>query len=474
MYWTNDYSPFCPVTKPNGDARADDPGWKIMSAGENQWNREVFPDRGDNPEITGWETDQNRVLSQYLMRAREYEMGKGIRVADYMDVHRYIRTTTEKDAIQETRGLLEDGFISRDLEVGWDLGESSVQIETKILKRFQDMVGMYYPATKLSFSEYDYFYWNGYPKLPQVAAIGLMDFLGFFARMGVELACNWYMGEPDQSGNAGRKGSDSASQAIFNEEGEPKPKYWSFWLMSRYFRGKVVSAESSDREIFSVHASQRKKDIAVFAAYKGAYDEITGDFIPNQPARTAQVIINGLDNRIKNRLKIKKILRFGIDDPYAVQMETTGTDIVNGAFSFEFQPLAIYAFIISKEGLRTSTKTYLHVNPELIDFGPYETGIYREKGEDYYTVPIRITNARRGTTAWSVSKEAAWLNIAGEASGEAKVTDTVYATVDRRNLPYGNHKTTVTVSTSEGTVKIPVTVEVVKREAQGVKTNLRL
>lgn len=155
LYWTNDYSPYCPVTKANAEPKTDDPGWKSMSDIENQWNRDVFPYRGDDPEITGWETDENRMLSQYLFRAKEYEEKKGMRVADYMDVHRYIRATTEKDAIQETRGLLEDGYISRDLEVSWELGSSSTQIETKILKRFQNMVDMYYPATKLSFSETD-------------------------------------------------------------------------------------------------------------------------------------------------------------------------------------------------------------------------------------------------------------------------------------------------------------------------------
>ncbi len=469
LYWANDYSPDCPVTEPNGDPKVNDPGWEEMASLGNQWNREIFPDRGDDPEITGWETDQNRVLSQYLIRAKEYVKNKGMRVADYMDVHRYIRASTEKDAIQEPRGLLEDGYVSRDLEVIGELKSSAIQIETKILTRFQDMVGMYYPATRLSFSEYDYFYWDGYPRLSQVAAIGQMDFLGFFARAGVSLACNWYVGEPNQSDNAGRKGADSANQAMFNEEGEPNPKYWAFWLMSRYFRGNTVYAESSNWEAFSVHASQRKRDIVIFAAYKGAYDQDTGDFIPGQTAKSSQITINGLDNHTNNRLKINKILRFGIDDPYVVQIETSGIDIVNGTFNFEFQPLAIYAFIISKEGLQMLPETYLHINPERIDFGPYETGVYEENGENHYTVPIRITNARQGITTWSVSKEASWLDIVGDASGAAKVTDTIYVTADREGLSYGNHDTTVTVNTSEGTVKIPVTVEVVQKEAEGVK-----
>jgi hypothetical protein len=173
------------VTEVNGDAQPDHEGWQKMLDSEDQWNQKVFPDRGDDPNITGWETDMNRNLSQYLIRAKEYEDTQSIRVADYMDVHRYFRKETDYDAIQETRGLWQDAFQSQDSEVKGNT-------ETKVLKRFQNMVNAYYPETELSFSEYDYFYWNGHPELPQVAAVGQMDFLGFFARMGVKLACNWY------------------------------------------------------------------------------------------------------------------------------------------------------------------------------------------------------------------------------------------------------------------------------------------
>lgn len=121
--------------------------------GSAAWNQKVFPDRGDDPNITGWETDMDRNLSQHLIRAKEYEDTQSIRVADYMDVHRYFRKETDYDAIQETRGLWQDAFQSQDSEVKGNT-------ETKVLKRFQNMVNAYYPGTELSFSEYDYFYWK--------------------------------------------------------------------------------------------------------------------------------------------------------------------------------------------------------------------------------------------------------------------------------------------------------------------------
>ena len=45
----------------------------------------------------------------------------------------------------------------------------------------------------------------------------------------------------------------------------------------------------------------------------------------------------------------------------------------------------------------------------------------------------------------------------------------VYLTVDRTGLSYGNYETTVMVTTSEGIVEIPVTLEVTKGDTEGIK-----
>ena len=41
------------VTEVHGDAKPDHEGQQTMLDSENQWNREVFPDRVDKPAITG-------------------------------------------------------------------------------------------------------------------------------------------------------------------------------------------------------------------------------------------------------------------------------------------------------------------------------------------------------------------------------------------------------------------------------------
>jgi len=458
LYWSSDYSPYCPVTTAGGPALPDDPGWQTMLATENQWDASVFPSRGGDPAVTGWETDTNRFLPQYASRMAVAEQQYGKRLADFMDVHRYMNCWNDRDAINEPRGLHEIGFASHDQETG------NSGTETKILRRFQDIVTQHYPGTELSLSEYDFFYWNGYPSIPQVAAIGQMEYLGIFAEMGVQLACNWYLGEPDQSGGAFEHASDSAKQAMFNEKGEPNPKYWVIWMMRRLFDDTVVEASSSDNDQFSVHACHRTNDseVVVFVANKGEYDE-EGALLATQFARDAEIVVTN-----STITSVKKILRFGHHDPYPVEMDLAGLNFADNKLTYSCAPLAIYAFVFSTIGEVEAPATYLHVTPASVDFGPYETGSEVHGSETTYTMPIKISNARNGGTTWSVSENAPWLSVVN-TSGDADVTDRAYLVANKAGLSYGVHSTIVTVTTSEGNVDVPVSVDVVPGEADGEK-----
>ncbi|MGR3319616.1 MAG: glycoside hydrolase family 44 protein, partial [Candidatus Anammoxibacter sp.] len=464
LYWQNDFSPFAPVTEANGSADLDNDGWDIMSAPESTWDRTVFPDRGDDPDITGWEEDPNRIVSQYALRMKTYEDDFGVRVADYLDVHRYINAFSDRDVLQEIGGLWDEDFVSWGDQEIFPAG-----IQPKILKRLQNVVDLSYPGTFLSFSEYDLFYRNGHPKIPQIAAVAQMDYLGVFAKMGVQLACNWYVGEPNQSGIGLDTPSESTKQAMFGENGEPKPKYWAFWLMSNFFRDRGVEAHTSDWGKFASDASLTPEhEIQSFAVYKGEYDSF-GAFIPDQQAEIAEIRILNQSNLDSSPLKMVKILRFGMDDPFVVEIEPQGTDITSGTFSYVFEPLAIYLFVLSPAKQPSPPDNHLHVNPQTIDFGAYETGAITEDDVVTHTVPITITNTRQGSTTWTINENTSWLNIAGNTAGEAKVTDVTFLTVERSGLPYGVYNSEVTVETSEGTVIVPVSMEVVPGEANGEK-----
>lgn len=266
------------------------------------------------------------------------------------------------------------------------------------------------------------------------------------------------MGEPDQSGGSYHHSLDSANQAMFNEKGEPNPKYWAFYLMSTYFRDTYIFANSSDWERFSVHVCRRNNgDNNIIVTYKGEYDPQSGDFIEGQSSKIAQIEINGLSEREKEGLKIKKVVRYGKDDPYVVEIENLISS-VEGIFTYEFEPLSIYVFVISTTGEVSNPDTYFHVNPKRIDFGPYET-----------KMPLRITNVRAGKTDWSIELDSSWLTINGPSCGSAKVTDTTYISVNRSNLFPGLYETKMVVKTTEGNIEIPVTMEVIPGEAGGEK-----
>ncbi len=459
LYWSNDQSPYCPVTTTNGAAQTNAVGWQVMMAATNQWNRSVFPDRGGDPAVTGWEQDTNRVLCQYAIRMNKAQTQYGRRVADSMDVHRYMNCWTDKDAINEPRGLWEDTYPSWDQETGCS------GTQTKLLKRFQNIVNSNYPGTDLTLSEYDFFYWNGHPSISQIAAVGQMDFLGYFAKAGVKLACNWYVGEPDQSGSGYQHASDSAKQAMFNELGQPNPKYWAFWMMSQYFRGTCVRANPGWTNTLSVHAARNTNahEVAVFAANKGDYDA-AGVFITNQSTKRVRFSVANTGTN----LVMKKVLRFGLGDPYPVPMQLTIATVASNQFACDLYPLAVYAFILSDNGTTQGPTSYLHVNPSAVNFGPYATGREIANGVTNYTHSIKISNARNGSTAWTITKNASWLTVS-RSSGTAYVTDESFLTVSRTGLAYGVYATTVTVATAVGTSAVPVTVEVIPGETNGEK-----
>ncbi len=447
LYWSNEYSPLCPVTERGGPALPGHPGWAAMLDPGNLWNRAVFPDRGDDPAVTGWEEDPRRALPQYLQRMAAHEAATGRRLADYLDVHRYVRAQSERDAVQEPRGLWEPGFASRDLEVvPWGT-------ETRVLGRLLEAVRRYYPGTQLSLSEYDYFYWEGYPKRPQAAAVGLFDALGYFARAGVGLACNWYVGEPNQSGEDSLRVLDSARQALFDEGGRPNPKYWAFRLMSELFRGTAVRAAASDPEALSAHAAQRDDgDVVVVVSYKGEYDPATGDLVAGLPARTAR--LQGLPEG----LGLYRAVRFGTGDPGLVELDPAAFAVVGGRLDVALEPLAVYAFVFSTRPPQVGARPPVRVTPSRLDFGPYDTQRH-----------LAVTNPGPTPAPWSVSAEAPWLTVAGPAAGAARGTDLLALAADRRGLSYGTHDGVAAVSTPTGTATVPVRLEVVPGEADGEK-----
>ncbi|HBA85679.1 MAG TPA: hypothetical protein DCZ95_16480 [Verrucomicrobia bacterium] len=487
LYWSTDYSPFCPAKRSDPGSHPDDNGWYMMSSAANQWNPRVFPDRAGSPDMIGWEQNEktgvyndNRTMCQFAKRMGDYAVSHGgTQVCNYLDFHRYMNLDNDASAVQETRDLWDPDYQSYDKETG---GSGT---KTKILSRFQNIIDHYNTNLNLSLSEYDYFYWQGYPEERQIPAIGQLDYLGAFQRCGVQMACNWYMGEPDQSGGGYHHAADSAKQAMFKETGEPNPKYWAFKLMSDHFRGQSIAAVSTDNGQFSVHAELNTNTmvLSVAAAYKGEYvpwwaQTNAGAFIEGASPSNATLVISNF-----NITGVKQVLRFGRNDPQLVHMDRGGVNLGSGpSFSYRFEPLSIYLFQfhgMTNPPAEQAPASGLNVYPARVDFGPYNTGLELIEVVDEhtlevlgvttnYTQTLRIVNNRNSNTAWSVSNSSDWLAFVGSTNGSAKVTDLVYLQVtNKAALAVGVYSTDVSVATSEGSLLVPVTMEVIPGRAGG-------
>ncbi|MFH0879672.1 MAG: glycan-binding surface protein, partial [Lentisphaerota bacterium] len=486
LYWGTDYSPSCPAKKNNPGAHLDDNGWYMMANPANQADPRIFPERCGSADVIGWEVDEitgkfndNRNLCQFAKRMGEYAASHGgAQLCNYMDFHRYMNTANDAGAVQETRDLWDPDYQSYDKETG---GSGT---RTKILVRFNNIINHYYTNMYLSLSEYDFFYWQGHPDEMQISALGEMDYLGVFPRQNVQMACNWYIGEPDQSGGGYEHSADAAKQAMFKEDGEPNPKYWALKLMSTHFRDQSLQTVASDNSQFSIYAGLEtsSSQLTVVAAYKGQYVpwwdlHNPGALIQGQGNSNAMIIVSNF-----TITGVSKVLRYGRQDPGIMMMAPNGVRVTNNTFCYEFEPLSIYLFQfhgVATPPAEQAPASYVNVHPKRLDFGPYSLGSEQVRHHDEhtgltwyttnYTHTIKISNTRNSNTAWQVSESCSWLAVVGPTSGVATVTDVIPLIVTNRSLAVGVYSANVQVVTAQGTLMVPVTMEVTPGVAQGEK-----
>ena len=237
-----------------------------------------------------------------------------------------------------------------------------------------------------------------------------MDYLGTFAQRGVQLACNWYIGEPDQSGGGYHHAADSAKQAMFNEQGEPNPKYWAFKLMSDHFRDTALVTRSTENDAFSIYAGLNvaSSQLVVAAHYKGLYypwyhETHPGASIEGQGNSNATVVISNFTIR-----GVASVKRFGRYDPAILHMATVG---VTGRRCF----IRVRALSIYLHSRRTNPPVSRSGTPERVaragGFRAYESGV--EVTRPRIT---RRTRSRRITTMTCIkmattATHTVWLSV---------------------------------------------------------------
>lgn len=255
-------------------------------------------------------------IDYYLMRMKAASEIEGTRLLDVLDVHYHT---------EATNGLLEpiinaDDSLSNNARLQaprilWDstyTENSTVAImhnqHIPLIPTLEASINMYYPGTRLSFSEYNF---GGGDHIS--GGISTADTLGIFASYGVHMACL----HPNSTNIDYQK---SAINIYTNYDGEGAD-----------FGNTLVKSDNGG-DIMS----------SVYAAIDGQ-DESTLKMVlinKNQSSsKTAEVAIKS-----KTSFESARVYSFNEDSPEIVLSEET-VYVEDNSFSFEMDPLTVYMLV---------------------------------------------------------------------------------------------------------------------------------
>jgi hypothetical protein len=285
-------------------------------------NLESFVNLG-NPD--DWETYKNSYswfIDYYLDSMRQASENAGIRLLDVLDLH----------FISEARSVVSEPVVGTDsvlaneermqaVRVLWDstYTENSdaailYKAHTPIIPTIQASIRMFYPDTKLSFSEYNF---GGGDNIS--GGIAEADVLGVFGEQGVYMACL----KPDLSDFSYQK---SGINIYTNYDGEG----------SSYGNISVYSDNGGD---------------TMSSAYASVMDGNDGDL--------KAIIINKNYSADKTAsVSIKSDLDYTSAEVYSFNSESaeiTFTDFVddieNNSFEYVIEPLSVYLFVFNSDSI---------------------------------------------------------------------------------------------------------------------------
>lgn len=260
-------------------------------------------------------------IDYYLDGMKKASEEKGTRLLDVLDIHYHT---------EATNGLLQPIIDSDDVfsnntrlqapRILWD--SSYTENSTSAILHNQHIpliptlaasIDMYYPGTKLSFSEYNFGGGNDIS-----GGIAVADTLGIFAEYGVHMACV----KPNTSDISYIK---SALNIYTNYDGEGSG-----------FGDTLVFASNGKDAMSSVYA----------AVESGDESELKVILINKNTSDTKSAEIN-----------IKSVYDFENADVYSFDSESSeivkaeeSIDISENSFSFEMEPLTVYMLVFNADG----------------------------------------------------------------------------------------------------------------------------
>lgn len=384
----------------------------------------------NNPE--DWEKhgiDYSWFIDYYLDGMRTASDEAGTRLLDVLDIHYHT---------EATNGLLEPIIDSDDVfsnntrlqapRILWD--SSYTENSTSAILHNQHIpliptlaasIDMYYPGTKLSFSEYDF---GGGDSIS--GGIAVADTLGIFAGYGVHMAC----AKPNTRDISYIK---SALNIYTNYDGEGS----GF--------GDTLVFSSNEKDIMS----------SVYAAVE------SGD-----ESKLKVVLINKNANAAKSaEININSVYEFENAEVYSFNSESAdivkaeeAVNIIENSFSFEMEPLTVYMLVFSADG------DILTVDPS--DIPDTEASDSSQTGTSAEVTSYTVSETTEVTAASLVPE-----HVEADTYSTASVNESAYSeteksvsatTVPDYETDPSDTEETVTAASGTGTEKtVPRAVKVI-------------
>ncbi|MCL2053822.1 MAG: glycoside hydrolase family 44 protein [Oscillospiraceae bacterium] len=295
-------------------------------------------------------------IDYYLDRMKQASDTAGVRLLDVLDLH-YITEANDflREPVVTSNTIFSNSERMQATRLLWDgsYTENSVSAirhkqHTPIIPTLMASIRIYYPGTKLSFSEYNF---GGGGHIS--GAIAQADALGIFARYGVYMACL----APNTAEFAYQK---SAINLYTNYDGEGSS-----------FGDTMVRTDNGGDNMSSVYAAISGGDESTLKA----------------------VLINKNNSEQKQAdIKIEAQIAYDSAEVYSINgrsFEIRKTDFVsdieNNSFTYLMEPLTVYLFVFGTDGEITSTPSYIVTGATATQAIPAETPLIKEGAED---VPV--------------------------------------------------------------------------------------
>ena len=367
-------------------------------------------------------------IDYYLDGMKKASEENGSRLLDVLDIHYHT---------EATNGLLQPIIDSDDVfsnntrlqapRILWD--SSYTENSTSAILHNQHIpliptlaasIDMYYPGTRLSFSEYNFGGGNDIS-----GGIATADALGIFAEYSVHMACV----KPNTEDISYIK---SALNIYTNYDGEGSG-----------FGDTLVSSSNEKDIMSSVYASVESGD----------------------ESKLKVILINKNNNAAKSaEINIQSIYDFESADVYSFDSESSdivkaeeSVDISENSFSFEMEPLTVYMLVFNADG------EILSVDPEDIPDTETTENTQTDIIEDITTATVSETTTVTTTTFVPEYVEATTYSTASvNESKPSETEESVSTTVPDDEADPGGTEETVTAANGTDTERtVPKAVKVI-------------